>query len=44
MTAARLHRNDANVWADRMIATAEKEPSSLVLVMAEMAQLRSRDG
>ena len=38
MTAARRHRDEANVWADRMIDTAEKEPKRLVLVMADLAR------
>ena len=38
MTAARRHREAANVWADRMIEAAENDPQSLVLVMAEMAR------
>ena len=38
MTAARLHRDQANVWADRMIEAAEQDPKSLVLVMAEMTR------
>ena len=38
MTVARLHRNEANAWADRMIVTADEDPSSLVLVMAEMTR------
>ena len=38
MTAARLHQDEANSWADRMIEAAEKDPKSLVLVMAEMTR------
>jgi cellobiose phosphorylase len=38
MTAARLHRDEANSWADRMIEAVEKDPKSLVLVMAEMTR------
>ena len=38
MTTARIHREKANIWADRMIEAAEKDPQSLVLVMAEMTR------
>ncbi len=38
MTAARLHRDQANVWADQMIETVEQDPKGLVLVMAEMTR------
>ena len=38
MTAARLHRDVANVWADRMIEAVEKDSKDLVLVMAEMTR------
>ncbi len=38
MTAARRHRDEANVWADRMIEAAEADPKGLVLVMAEMTR------
>lgn len=38
MTTARLHRDEANAWADRMIEAVEKDPKSLVLVMAEMTR------
>ncbi|HEY1602919.1 MAG TPA: glucoamylase family protein, partial [Pirellulales bacterium] len=37
MTAARLHRDEANVWADRMINAAETDPRGLILVIAEMS-------
>ena len=38
MTAARLHRDEANAWADQMIEAVEKDPKGLVLVMAELAR------
>ncbi len=38
MIAARLHRDDAKAWADQLIEAAEKDPKSLVLVMAEMSR------
>jgi len=34
----RRDRDEANLWADRMIETAEKDPKSLVLVLADMAR------
>jgi cellobiose phosphorylase len=38
MSAARLHRSEANAWADQMIEAVEKDPKGLVLVMAEMTR------
>lgn len=38
MTAARLHRDEANAWADQMIEVVEKDPKGLVLVMAELSR------
>ena len=38
MTAARMHRDDANAWADRMMEAVERDPKDLVLVMAEMSR------
>nr|WP_321464299.1 glucoamylase family protein [uncultured Desulfobulbus sp.] len=34
----RIHRNLANTWADQMIEVAEKDPKSLILVIADMAR------
>ena len=34
----RKERDRANVWAERMIKTAEKEPKNLVIVMADLAR------
>jgi cellobiose phosphorylase len=34
----REYRDMANSWADRMIETAEKDPASLILVVANMAR------
>ena len=34
----RINRNLANYWAKRMIDTAESEPKSLILVIADMAR------
>jgi len=33
-----LNKNQADFWADEMISTAEKDPKSLVLVIADMAR------
>ena len=33
-----LYKNQADFWADEMISTAEKDPKSLVLVIADMAR------
>ena len=37
MTAARMHRDAANAWAERMMEAGEKDPKDLVLIMAEMS-------
>ncbi|MBI5665693.1 MAG: cyclic beta 1-2 glucan synthetase [Nitrospirae bacterium] len=34
----RIDRNNADYWADRMTETAEKDPKSLILVIADMAR------
>ncbi len=36
--AARTDRNLANEWAERMLDVAEKDPKSLILVIADMAR------
>jgi len=36
----RLDRNRADYWADQMTETAEKDPKSLILVIADMARSR----
>ncbi len=38
IAADRLDRNQADHWADRMMETAEKDPKSLILVIADMAR------
>ena len=38
VTAARLHINQAQDWAERMMAVAETDPKSLILVIADMAR------
>lgn len=38
IAANRLERTNANVWADQMIAVAEKEPRNLILAIADMAR------
>ena len=38
ITAARLHLNQAQDWADRMMEVAERDPKSLILVIADMAR------
>ncbi|MEP7079017.1 MAG: cyclic beta 1-2 glucan synthetase, partial [Chthoniobacterales bacterium] len=38
LTSARRDRNLANVWVDRLQDMAEKNPSRLVIVVADMAQ------
>jgi cyclic beta-1,2-glucan synthetase len=40
IAADRLARSQANHWADRMIEVAGKEPTSLVLTLADMARSR----
>ena len=36
--AGRAERDLANTWADRMMETAERDPKSLILVIADMAR------
>ncbi len=36
--ADRVDRNRADYWADQMVAIAEKDPKSLILVIADMAR------
>jgi cyclic beta-1,2-glucan synthetase len=38
LAASRYHRNQADVWADLMTETAEKEPGNLILLVADMAR------
>lgn len=38
VAADRINRNLANTWADQMFAVAEKDPKSLILVIADMAR------
>ncbi len=38
VAADRINRNLANTWADQMIEVAEKDPKSLILVIADMAR------
>ena len=38
IAAARLDRNLADDWADRMMVTAETDPTNLILVIADMAR------
>jgi len=38
IAAGRAERNLAGAWADQMIQTAEKDPKSLILVIADMAR------
>ncbi|MDR3609457.1 MAG: glucoamylase family protein [Ignavibacteriaceae bacterium] len=38
VAAGRLDRDLASSWADKMIETAEKDPKSLILVIADMAR------
>ncbi|HEY4309657.1 MAG TPA: glucoamylase family protein [Pirellulales bacterium] len=38
MTAARLYRDEANAWADRMNIAAEADPAGIVVVMADMTR------
>jgi cyclic beta-1,2-glucan synthetase len=38
IASARTERNLANAWADRMMETAERDPKSLILVIADMAR------
>ena len=38
VAAGMLDRNQADAWADQMILVAEKDPKSLILVIADMAR------
>ena len=38
VAAGRAERDLANAWADRMMETAERDPKSLILVIADMAR------
>ena len=38
IAAGRTERDLANTWADRMMQTAERDPKSLILVIADMAR------
>src|SRR6266581_2551477 len=38
IAASRAERDLANAWADRMMETAERDPKSLILVIADMAR------
>ena len=38
IAAGRSERDLANAWADRMMETAERDPKSLILVIADMAR------
>jgi hypothetical protein len=38
VAADRINRNLANSWADQMLEVAEKDPKSLILVIADMAR------
>ncbi len=38
IAAGRAERDLANLWADRMMETAERDPKSLILVIADMAR------
>ena len=38
MTAARLHLNQAQAWANQMMEIAESDPKNLILVIADMAR------
>ncbi len=38
VAAGRLDRDLADSWADKMIETAEKDPKSLILIIADMAR------
>lgn len=43
ITAARLHLDQARAWADQMMEVAERDPKSLVLVIADMARSNPPD-
>lgn len=38
LDTSRVNRNLADTWADRMTETADKDPSNLILVVADMAR------
>ncbi len=38
VAAATIDRNQADAWADQMIGVAERDPKSLILVIADMAR------
>src|SRR5581483_5381165 len=38
ITANRTHRDLADAWADQMMAVVEKDPKSLIMVIADMAR------
>ena len=38
VAAGRVERDLADTWADKMIATAENDPKSLILIIADMAR------
>lgn len=38
LAASRHHRNLADAWADRMIKRSDKEPSDLIILVADMAR------
>ncbi len=38
VAAGRIERDLADTWADKMIETAEKDPKSLILIIADMAR------
>ena len=38
ISSARLHINQSQDWADQMMAVAERDPKSLILVIADMAR------
>ncbi|MCK7517249.1 MAG: hypothetical protein MZV64_05765 [Ignavibacteriales bacterium] len=38
VAAGRIERNLADSWADKMIEIVEKDPKSLILVVADMAR------
>ncbi|HKN71511.1 MAG TPA: hypothetical protein VJX30_10795, partial [Terriglobales bacterium] len=38
ISADRIGRNRADYWADKIVETAEKDPKSLILVIADMAR------
>jgi hypothetical protein len=38
VAADRLNRNEADSWADRKTEVAEKDPKSLILIVADMVR------